>query len=147
MQNIRLIFAGFSFGFLLYIVGTNPVPFFSIASGSGLRYLLVFSLGLATAVLLWVKPGQRLKVGALGVQEPRENHIRVDDATNRTVINSAVFDKLCEAIACFSSRYPEYKTKPPKLDDDIRPWLKSDFGTSDREAHVFGAIIAEHFKL
>ena len=55
--------------------------------------------------------------------------------------------RLIQAIANFPSRYPEYQLKPPKLDDDVRPWLKSSYGASEREAHVFGAIIAEHFNL
>lgn len=56
-------------------------------------------------------------------------------------------ERLTQAIANFPSRYPDYKSKSPKLDDDIRPWLKSAYGISDREAHVFGTIISEHFEL
>lgn len=50
------------------------------------------------------------------------------------------------AIQDFPSRYPEYKTRTPKLDDDVRPWLKScGYARNDREAHVFGVILLEHF--
>lgn len=62
-------------------------------------------------------------------------------------ISGQTFDRLCRAIAAFPERYPEYQSKPPKLNDDVRAWLKANYGASDREAHVFGAIISEHFKL
>lgn len=61
-------------------------------------------------------------------------------------LNGKTIERLGKAIADFPFRYPEYETKQPKLDDDIRPWLKATHGASDREAHVFGTIIAEHFK-
>ena len=62
-------------------------------------------------------------------------------------LNGKTIERLGKAIADVPSRYPEYETRQPKLDDDIRPWLKSAYGASDREAHVFGAIISEHFRL
>lgn len=62
-------------------------------------------------------------------------------------IRGAAFVRLQRAIKAFPGKYPEYQTKPPKLDDDIRQWLKATYDASDREAHVFGAIISEHFKL
>lgn len=61
-------------------------------------------------------------------------------------ISGQIFGKLQCAIAAFPSKYPDYQTKRPKLNNDIRPWLRT-LGTNDREAHVFGAIIVEHFKL
>lgn len=63
-------------------------------------------------------------------------------------INSLAYDRLIRAIEAFPSRYPEYSTKPPKLDDDVRPWLKeSGLGENDAERRVFGAILREHFRL
>lgn len=62
-------------------------------------------------------------------------------------LNGKTIERLGKAIADFPSRYPEYETRQPKLDDDIRPWLKTTYGASDREAHVFGAILSEHFNL
>lgn len=64
----------------------------------------------------------------------------------QVVISGQTFRKLQKAITAFPSRYPDYQTKRPKLDNDIRPWLRT-LGANDREAHVFGVIIVEHFKL
>jgi hypothetical protein len=61
-------------------------------------------------------------------------------------IEGKTFERLQRSIAAFPACYPEYEKKQPKLDDDIRPWLKAAYGASDREAHVFGAIISEHFR-
>lgn len=56
--------------------------------------------------------------------------------------------RLQRAIAAFPARYPGYKERPPKLGDDVRVWLREvSIAANDREAHVFGAIIAEHFNL
>lgn len=64
------------------------------------------------------------------------------------VITGPTFERLQRAIAAFPGRYVDYQTRPPKLDSDVRPWLKEvKLANSDREAHVFGAIVAEHFKL
>jgi hypothetical protein len=62
-------------------------------------------------------------------------------------ISGATFDRLRRAIEEFPNRYPDYRSKAPKLDVDVRPWLESSFRSSKREAHVFGAIIAEHYEL
>lgn len=62
-------------------------------------------------------------------------------------IRGAAFVRLQRAIKAFPGKYPEYQTKPPKLDADVRAWLKCSCCTNDREAFVFGTIIAEHFKL
>lgn len=69
------------------------------------------------------------------------------EAESNQKIAGKTFELLQRGVAAFPARYPEYSSKPPKLDVDIRPWLKEAFNASDREAHVFGAIIAEHFKL
>jgi len=63
-------------------------------------------------------------------------------------IHGQTFARLQRTIAAFPVRYPDYKAKPPKMDIDVRPWLKeTGLANSDREAHVFGVIVAEHFKL
>lgn len=63
-------------------------------------------------------------------------------------ISGQTFARLQRTIAAFPDRYPHYKSQPPKLKDDVRVWLReAALATNDREAHVFGTIIAEHFKL
>jgi hypothetical protein len=64
------------------------------------------------------------------------------------VIHGGTFARLKRAIAAFPDRYPDYKTKKPKLTGDVRVWLiEVSLAMNGREAHVFGAIIAEHFDL
>jgi hypothetical protein len=59
-------------------------------------------------------------------------------------IRGPIFAKLKRVIA----EYPaKYAGKTPKLDDDVRPWIKATVKCSEREAAVFGAIVAEHFGL
>lgn len=59
-------------------------------------------------------------------------------------ISGKTFDKLHRAIEA----YPvAYAGKKPKLDNDVRPWLISTFNCTEREAFVFGAIIAENYGL
>jgi hypothetical protein len=72
----------------------------------------------------------------------------VSSRDSSSTINGATFAKLQRAIAAFPSRYPDHATRLPKLDADLRPWLKeAGMATNDREAHVFGAILLEHFEL
>lgn len=61
-------------------------------------------------------------------------------------IKGETFARLARAVQAFPARYPNYQGQAPKLDRDLRPWLKeSKLASGDREAHVFGAILAEHF--
>ncbi len=63
-------------------------------------------------------------------------------------VSGQTFARLQRSIAAFPVRYPGYQSQPPKLKDDVRVWLKeAALASNDREAHVFGTIIAEHFKL
>ena len=63
-------------------------------------------------------------------------------------INSPTFAKLMQVIEAFPVQYPDYKTNPPKLNDDVRPWMVKSFGcTKNKEDHVFGRIVKEHFQL
>lgn len=65
---------------------------------------------------------------------------------NDLPINSASFRRLRRATAAYPQRYPDHATKPPKLDNDVRPWLKeSRLGENDSERRVFGTMIREHF--
>ena len=59
-------------------------------------------------------------------------------------ISGPTFAKLQSAIDAYPKKYAG---GTPKLDDDVRPWLKTAHGCTVREAEVFGAIIAEHFGL
>jgi hypothetical protein len=75
-----------------------------------------------------------------------ESNLRITDTEAK--IKGDTHARLQRAIDSFTSRYPDYVTKPPKLDADVRPWLKeSELAESDAERRVFGAIIREHFKL
>ena len=63
-------------------------------------------------------------------------------------IKGPTYAKLMRAIEEFPLKYPNYKTNPPKLDDDVRPWMVKSFGcTKNKEDHVFGRIVKEHFQL
>lgn len=64
------------------------------------------------------------------------------------LVNGPTYAKLMQAIEEFPLKYPDYETKPPQLDTDIRPWMVKKFGCSkNKEDHVFGMIIKEHFRL
>lgn len=67
--------------------------------------------------------------------------------TSSNGIRGETFTKLESALQSFPSKYPDYASKPPKLDGDVRLWMVENFKCNEREAHVFGAIIAEHFSL
>lgn len=83
-----------------------------------------------------------------GIQATPSTEPSQECAISPPAIHGQTFDRLQRVIAAFPTRYPEYKSKPPKLDDDVRPWLKeSGLGENDAERRVFGAIIREHFKL
>ena len=59
-------------------------------------------------------------------------------------IGGKTFSKLMASIRAYEDKY---QGRSPKLDIDVRPWLRSDINCSEREAHVFGAIISEHFNI
>jgi hypothetical protein len=61
-------------------------------------------------------------------------------------INGQIFANLQRAVTDFPTRYPQYSERFPKLDSDVRPWLKeAGIAANDREAHVFSSILSEHF--
>jgi hypothetical protein len=65
-------------------------------------------------------------------------------AGDRAEIRGPTFAKLQRVIAEYPS---QYVGKTPKLDADVRPWIKATVSCNERELAVFGAIIAEHFGL
>lgn len=78
----------------------------------------------------------------------KAKYFQDDEEVREVAIHGATFNRLRRAIASFPSRYPDYQAKPPKLDDDVRPWLKeTGLAENDAERRVFGAIIREHFQL
>lgn len=109
------------------------------------------------AGLLWefFFPGTKLTADFSTFSREIDNHresmqfIDNSDKQSRSLeIYGSTFTRLQRAIAAFPERYPEYKTRPPKLDDDVRQWLK-EVGLAETEAErrVFGTIIREHFEL
>lgn len=78
-------------------------------------------------------------------------HNPVTDVIGSTQSNAPIqgetIARLQRAIAAFPSRYPDHRTRPPKLDSDVRPWMKEvGLTINDAEMRVFGKIIYEHFK-
>ncbi|MEY4592647.1 MAG: hypothetical protein RIR18_1542 [Pseudomonadota bacterium] len=78
--------------------------------------------------------------------EAAKEKIRKLEAESKTITGQTM-DKLTLAVSLFPGKYPNYKTVSPKLDADVRPWLKEteNIKATDRESHVFGAILSEHF--
>ena len=63
-------------------------------------------------------------------------------------LRGACFDRLQRAVTAFPTRYPDFSIRQPKLDSDVRVWLKeAGLAANNTEQRVFGTIIAEHFKL
>ena len=132
----------FLFGFMMYSIASFGVSYLLGVRGSS--YLT----------------GQRahdvaiVKIRSLRseLNQVREKLANSDDESaqdlNETAIISPTLTRLQSAVIEFPSHYPQYKSRPPKLDDDIRPWLKSvGYAKNDREAFVFGSVISEHFEL
>lgn len=67
------------------------------------------------------------------------------------IIRGDTMGRIYRAVNAFPTRYPDYKTKPPKLDEDVRDWLReSALGSEEselgsRENVVISRIIDEHF--
>lgn len=69
-------------------------------------------------------------------------------ACPRIAISGDTFSRIQKAVEMFPNRYPNYTTLSPKLDGDVRNWLKvSGLAKNDTEKRVFGTILFEHFKL
>lgn len=65
-----------------------------------------------------------------------------------TPISSPTFSRIQKAVEAFPLKYPNYAESPPKLDIDVRVWLKtSGLAINDTEKRVFGTILFEHFNL
>jgi hypothetical protein len=67
--------------------------------------------------------------------------------TGATQAASPTYQKLQNLIKDFPAQYPDHEAHPPKIDADVRVWMKNERACSDREASVFGSIIAELFSL
>lgn len=65
------------------------------------------------------------------------------DQKTMPVLHGKTFEKLLKALEAYPNRYG--MDAKPKLDDDLRPWLKKAIGCSSREADVFGVMLLEHF--
>ena len=67
------------------------------------------------------------------------------------IIRGDTMERIHRLVNAFPTRYPDYKTKPPKLDEDMRDWLReSGLGSEEselgsRENVVISRIIDEHF--
>lgn len=81
--------------------------------------------------------------------QPKETELAISVCRSPLItIRGNTFSRLQRAIAAFPSRYPEHATCFPKLDTDMRPWLKeAGIASNEREAHVFSTILAEHFEV
>ena len=62
-------------------------------------------------------------------------------------IKGQTFAKLDKVIAEFPIAYKGRNFGSLKLDVEVRPWIKKLTSCNDRERHVFGTIVAEHFGL
>lgn len=70
------------------------------------------------------------------------------DGDSSSAVQSLIYERLLKSVAAFPSAFPDYETSPPKINNAVRPWLKDKgFAANDKEAHVFGAVIRDHFKL
>ena len=63
------------------------------------------------------------------------------------MIKGQTFEKLNRVIAAFPTAYKGRNIGSLKLDVEVRPWIKELTSCSERERHVFGTIVAEHFGL
>lgn len=79
----------------------------------------------------------------IGIEEHKTLPISECNANNQE-IRGKTFIKLMTVIEAFPNKY---EAKNPKLKDDVRGWLRDEMDCSDREAQVFGSIIAEHFNI
>jgi hypothetical protein len=61
-------------------------------------------------------------------------------------ITGKTYATLRKAIDDFPAHYPNFSTRQPKLDSDLRPWLKAQYSLADRDVAVFSNIISEHFE-
>lgn len=146
-----------NYGFRLFtagalLMGAYLIIYRGIRSGSDTwpLYLEFFVLGFSVAALLFWFPKDDFppSVFLRGLFSEGGDQGRENSSTNGGEgVKGEMAIRLRRCIEAFPHKYPEYRTRRPKLDTDIRPWIKDEFGASDREAHVFGAMVAEHFDL
>lgn len=71
-----------------------------------------------------------------------------DTETVQLALRGDTARRLHRAIKAFEDRYPDYKDRTPKLDADVRPWLReAGLIVSPQEAVVFGQILRQHFDI
>jgi hypothetical protein len=115
--------------------------------------IVIFVCGVTISLLFGIQLGKELALPQVSSQDqdqdvpeavavvPEQNAASFD-------VSGDTFARIGLAIAEFPVKYPDYKTISPKLDADIRPWLKeSGITKNDRESHVFSAIISEHYEI
>ena len=112
-----------------------------------LTYLPEFAIGEAGRnALVTVEDFTRF-AATLGIEatvEATQDQPVMSAIPTAPAIVGPTFAKLVSALNAYPS---QYQGKTPKLDDDVRPWLRNTHTCTVREAEVFGAIIAEHFGL
>lgn len=63
-------------------------------------------------------------------------------------LKGALLEAARQAAAAFPARYPEFNSRPPKVKDDVIPWLQeAQFAGSKNDAEKIARILAEHFSL
>ncbi len=77
-----------------------------------------------------------------------ETNKAVTSANNDThaqpAIKGKTFETLIAAISAYPVRFNDLH-REVKLDSDIRSWLKKEFKLADRDTHILGRMVAEHF--
>jgi hypothetical protein len=84
------------------------------------------------------------------IAPPQDNHRSTSVTVSResTAISGDVMSRIQKAVNAFPVTFPNYSIRSPKLDVDVREWLKnSGLAINDVEKRVFGTILFEHFKL
>jgi len=145
-------------GFRMFLAGSILMGV-SLIISRGVRYgtdtwqmyLNMFAMGFAFAALLFWQPRNHFPPAVFfrallsgGKESENEDALTLESLEP---IKGEMAIRLKRCIATFPIKYPDYRTRRPKLDSDIRPWIKEEVGASEREAHVFGTMIAEHFDL
>lgn len=77
----------------------------------------------------------------------RDKREAVQVGQNSGRIKGKTFGNLEKVLAEFPVEYKGRDFGALKLDVDVRPWIKNLTSCSNRESHVFGTIVAEHFGL
>lgn len=86
--------------------------------------------------------------GVVANDPPQLPATHVDPSLAGSQPSGPTMARLLGAVAEFPRRYRDYRTRPPKLDADVKPWLSAaGLAKNEAEVRVFGAILREHFQL